>query len=32
MGAKFCGFEYLGLDDGVMSVRYKDKIFKYKLL
>ncbi|CAD8142403.1 unnamed protein product [Paramecium pentaurelia] len=32
MGAKFCGFEYIGLDDGMMIVKYKDQLIKYKLL
>ncbi|CAD8067999.1 unnamed protein product [Paramecium sonneborni] len=32
MGAKFCGFEYVGLDDGMMIVKYKDQLIKYKLL
>lgn len=24
MGAKFCGFEYIGSDEGMMIVKYKD--------
>lgn len=32
MGAKFCGFEYLGMEENIMSVEYKNKKFKYKLL
>lgn len=32
MGSKFCGFEYLGMEENIMLVQYKNTKFKYRLL
>lgn len=32
MGAKYCGFEFIGSEDNYIKVKNEDRIFRFKLL
>lgn len=32
MGAKFCGYEYLGTEESLITVKHNERLIKFKLL